>query len=68
MNCPACGQPIDYCQGHGDIGDPAGAWILHRHDEGSHEECHPLGCDEVCPEFTTDGACIHSDHMARAGR
>src|SRR5215475_13475552 len=20
--CPACGNPIDYCQGHGDIGDP----------------------------------------------
>lgn len=26
--CPACHEPIDYCQGHGAIGDPAGAAIL----------------------------------------
>lgn len=44
--CPACGSPIDYCQGHGDIGDPAGAAILARHDNDEHGECHPDGCDE----------------------
>ena len=22
--CPACGDPMDYCQGHGDMGDP---WV-----------------------------------------
>jgi hypothetical protein len=43
--CPACGEPIDYCQGHGPIGDPFGAAILNRHDSGAHELCHPEGCD-----------------------
>ena len=28
--CPACGEPIDYCQGHGEIGDPEGYAILKR--------------------------------------
>lgn len=26
--CPACGALPDYCQGHGEIGDPEGAAIL----------------------------------------
>lgn len=26
--CPACSEPIDYCQGHGPIGDPEGWAIL----------------------------------------
>lgn len=26
--CPACGESPDYCQGHGEIGDPEGAAIL----------------------------------------
>lgn len=26
--CPYCGEPIDYCHGHGEIGDPEGyAWL-----------------------------------------
>ncbi len=46
--CPACGDPIDYCQGHGEIGDPAGARILAAHyDEDEHGECHPDGCDHA---------------------
>lgn len=45
--CPACGDPIDYCQGHGEIGDPAGRAILDAHDEGDHTQCHPDGCDEA---------------------
>jgi hypothetical protein len=43
--CPACGEPIDYCQGHGEIGDPIGRAILERHDDGDHSLCHPAGCD-----------------------
>lgn len=45
--CPACGDPIDYCQGHGEIGDPAGFAILAAHDDGDHSGCHPDGCDEA---------------------
>lgn len=39
--CPACGEPIDYCQGHGTLGDSAGAEVLERHDEEDHRQCHP---------------------------
>ena len=39
--CPACGEFIDYCHGHGVIGDPDGAAILEAHDDGNHEGCHP---------------------------
>ena len=43
--CPACGDILpDYCAGHGDIGDPRGAAILERHDDGGHGACHPLAC------------------------
>jgi len=38
--CPACGSVIDYCQGHGEIGDPNGHAILGKHDYGDHSECH----------------------------
>ena len=44
--CPACGDPIDYCQGHGAIGDPRGWTILLEHDDDNHELCDPVGCDE----------------------
>ena len=43
--CPACGDPIDYCQGHGKIGDRAGRNILMAHDEGEHTGCHRDGCE-----------------------
>lgn len=45
-SCPACGSPIDYCQGHGEIGDPGGFAILQAHDSGDHSDCDPEGCDE----------------------
>lgn len=45
-NCPACGDPIDYCQGHGVMGDPIGASILSAHDDGYHGRCDPDGCEE----------------------
>jgi len=58
--CIVCGQPIDYCQGHGVIGDPDGFAILVAHDLGQHDDCDPHGCDEgeVCPE----GPCAHPSH------
>lgn len=40
--CPACGEAPDYCQGHGEIGDPVGHHILTGHDMGLHGACHPL--------------------------
>lgn len=43
--CPACGWPISYCQGHGEIGDPSGFAVLQCHDRGDHASCHPDGCE-----------------------
>lgn len=43
--CPACGDPIDYCQGHGEIGDPKGYAILQRHDSGDHSTCNIFNCE-----------------------
>ena len=40
--CPACGQYIDYCQGHGMIGDLFGWRILRAHDDGNHAFCDPF--------------------------
>lgn len=43
--CPACGNPIDYCQGHGRIGDPVGlAIVTDHHENGIHTRCNPAGC------------------------
>ena len=39
--CPACGDHIDYCQGHGEIGDPYMYEILWLHDHDTHYRCHP---------------------------
>lgn len=52
-SCPACGSPIDYCQGHGEMGDPVGAAVLAAHDDGDHSDCHPDGCD-VADGFIED--------------
>lgn len=38
--CPACGDPIDYCPGHGELGDAYNNSILAMHDNGNHDECH----------------------------
>ena len=46
-SCPACGGVIDYCAGHGEIGDPTGAATLARHDDSDHTSCDPLGCDDA---------------------
>lgn len=40
-HCPVCGDVIDYCRGHGEIGDPAGFAIMQRHDADDHRDCHP---------------------------
>jgi hypothetical protein len=44
--CPACGEPIDYCQGHGESGDHWGAATLAAHDAGNHGTCDPRGCEQ----------------------
>jgi hypothetical protein len=38
--CPACGEFIDYCQGHGMVGDPVGLRILVAHNNDDHSLCH----------------------------
>ena len=38
-DCPACGEPADYCTGHGEIGDPKGAALLAAHDDNDHSMC-----------------------------
>jgi predicted RNA-binding Zn-ribbon protein involved in translation (DUF1610 family) len=50
--CPACGDPIDYCQGHGEIGDPDGWAILQAHDSDDHGSCNAWGCDAAADEGT----------------
>ena len=37
--CPACGEVIDYCLGHGEIGNPEGFTILQAHDAEDHSGC-----------------------------
>ncbi len=37
--CPACGSPIDYCQGHGSD-DLDAHEIFLMHDEDDHTRCH----------------------------
>jgi hypothetical protein len=49
--CPACGDPIDYCQGHGASGDPTGFAILAGHDDGDHSGCHPQGCEDAAVRY-----------------
>lgn len=40
--CPACGEFISYCPGHGPMGDPHGAETLRLHDLDIHNVCHEL--------------------------
>ena len=45
--CPACGDHIDYCQGHGPMGDPQGYAVIRLHDDGVHSMCHRLAdCED----------------------
>lgn len=37
--CPACGDFVEYCLGHGVIGDPDGAAIIMFHEDGRHMYC-----------------------------
>lgn len=43
--CVVCGEFVDYCQGHGEIGDPHGYAIMVAHDNGDHSACDERGCD-----------------------
>ena len=45
--CVVCGDPVDYCHGHGPTGDPYGWAIVSAHDDGDHTRCHPAGCDDA---------------------
>lgn len=65
--CPACGDVIDYCRGHGAIGDPAGRAILDAHDAGDHAECHPDGCEGAHPKGCACEACDPLYQMTREG-
>lgn len=42
--CPSCGNAIDYCPGHGEIGDPYGNETLRLHDDDIHNVCSPYAC------------------------
>lgn len=52
--CGYCNSPIDYCQGHGAIGDPEGFAALEGEEDDEHEAdgLDPVSppC-ELCPEF-----------------
>lgn len=45
--CPACGDYMSYCQGHGPQGDPEGYRRLRLHDMGNHHLCDPRACEEA---------------------
>lgn len=58
--CPACHEPIDYCQGHGEIGDPAGHAVLMQYDDdtrkcycGARFDQHALTAHPATTTFTT---------------
>jgi len=58
-NCPACGDPMDYCRGHG---DGVGSRILEWHDQDFHDECHENGCDDI-----KEGSNAYCDQCAGYG-
>lgn len=58
-SCPACGEYIDFCMGHGPIGDPVGFDILDRHDNDDHSRCHVNGCDVAADELGPIGLEVH---------
>ena len=57
-SCPACGDPFDYCTGHGVMGDPSGFEVIVRHyEQDDHTLCHPDGCNDSPAkwfEYNTD--------------
>lgn len=66
-DCPACGNPIDYCPGHGEIGDPEGFRILNQHDADDHRDCDPYGCDEILNSRDKDFGESHETCEGRGG-
>ena len=55
--CPACGDPIDYCQGHGRIGDPIGyAIVTDHHENDRHDKCAPVACPVARDRLTESEA------------
>ena len=65
--CVACGAYIDYCQGHGEIGDPEGRRIINAHDNGNHHDCRINACQEAWDEaYKQEQADLTNDDI-RAG-
>lgn len=58
--CHVCGEPNDYCQGHGELGDSRGWSIALAHDFGDHQQCHPAGCEAA-------GTTEHADYPHSVG-
>ncbi|QGH79325.1 hypothetical protein KNU78_gp82 [Gordonia phage Sukkupi] len=58
--CVVCGDVVDYCQGHGSIGDPDGAAVLRAHDDEDHTRCHPAGCDDAQRAADAADAAAHN--------
>lgn len=56
--CPACGEYIDYCQGHGEIGDPDGHDTLARHDRGDHSKCLIGACPDKIVQIELCEDCV----------
>lgn len=63
--CTYCGDPNDYCLGHGDITDPPGFEALIAHDQGDHTLCHQDGC-RYAPKPKHERIIMHA--QPRAGR
>lgn len=43
--CPACGEPIDYCQGHRLVDDFFAVRVLAMHNNDDHRWCfEPSAC------------------------
>lgn len=65
--CVACGEPIDYCQGHGEIGDPIGFAIIGAHEGGNHRKCHTTACDAAAAadaELATEAIAQRAERVA----
>lgn len=58
--CPVCGEPSDYCQGHGEVGDNRGWLNMIAHDHGDHVQCDPRGCEAA-------GTTEHADYPHHVG-
>lgn len=67
--CPACGDVIDFCRGHGLMGDTQGYVTLRRHDMGNHRDCDPgPRCRCESDKVYTEGRCEKHGAMMKVIR